>query len=175
MTVSLISRWRYAVGPVLLGSLMVNLFLVGGVLGDRFAPEPAPPPLLMTERPLAENAAGSGASADPAPASRSRLAGQMRDVIAQLPPEERRAVNSAFAQRRQQLRAERDGVLAARARARELMGAEPFDAAALAAALAELRAATTTLQTTNHRVLLETAPNLTAETRRKFAEVRRVQ
>ena len=169
------SRWRHAIGPLLLGSLMVNLFLVGGVLGERFGPEPAPPPLRMTERPLPDP--GSAATAEPSAsaAPRPRPAAPLREVIAQLPAEERRIVNSAFAQRRQQIRTEREGVITARARARALMGAEPYDAAALSSALSDLRAATATLQNTNHRVLLETAPNLTAETRRKLAESLRAQ
>jgi uncharacterized membrane protein len=166
--------WRRAVAPLLLASLMVNMFLIGGVVGDHFAPgpPPAPPPVehAPSERVLAERA-----PSEPAAARARAAATPFRDAIAQLPAEERRAVNQGFAQRRQETRAARDRVIAARGRARELMAAEPLDATALSTALAEMRAASTALQNITHTVLLETAPLLAAESRRKLADALRAQ
>ena len=158
--------WRSMTGPVLLVSLMANLFLIGGGVGALFAPSPPPlpaaPPVLNT-------------AAETAPARQRAPAMPMRDVIAQLPAEERRLVNEAFMRRRQETRATRDQITALRARVRDQMTADPFDPSAMAATMAELRAATATLQTITHTVLLESAPRLSPESRRRLADSLRAQ
>ncbi len=160
------SKWRLILGPILLASLMVNLFLVGGVVGDRFAPEAtAPAATVVTE------------SMTPATPARPRpaLATPMRDAIAQLPAEERRIVNDGFALRRQETRAARERMIAARTRAREVMAAETIDPTTLSGALAEMRAATGALQTVTHGVLMDVTPRLSADTRRKLADSLKAQ
>lgn len=179
MTEPSAAGWRRAIAPLLLASLMVNMFLIGGVVGDRFAPEPppAPPPIerAPSERLLMERVPVERVQSEPAAPRARAPATPFRDAIAQLPAEERRAVNEGFTQRRQETRAARDRVAAARGRARELMAADPLDAAALSAALAEMRAASTALQNVTHTVLLETAPRLAADSRRKLADALRAQ
>lgn len=175
MTEPSTASWRRLVAPLLLASLMVNMFLIGGVIGDRFAPDPPPAPAPPIERAAPERAPSERAPSETAP-PRARAAGTpFRDAIAQLPAEERRIVNEGFAQRRQETRAARDKVIAARGRARELMAADPLDQAALSTALAEMRAASTALQNVTHSVMLETAPRLGAESRRKLADALRAQ
>ena len=159
--------WRSMTGPVLLVSLMANLFLIGGGVGALFAPPP-PPPLAAT--PSVINTA-----AETTPARQRASATPVRDVIAQLPAEERRLVNEAFTRRRQETRATRDQITALRARVRDQMTADPFDPSAMATAMADLRAATATLQTITHTVLLESAPRLSLESRRKLADSLKAQ
>ena len=64
---------------------------------------------------------------------------------------------------------------AGKRRARELMAADPLDATALSTALAEMGAASAALQNVTHTVMLETAPRLGAESRRKLADALRAQ
>ena len=173
-----VSRWRKAVAPLLVASLMANLFLIGGVVGARFAPDPAPAPPVeraAVERAAVDRAALERQASEPAAPRPRAAATPFRDAIAQLPVEERRIVNDGFAQRRQETRAARDRVTAARAKARDLMAADPLDAAALSAALAEMRAASAALQTITHMVMLDIGPRLGAETRRKLADALRAQ
>lgn len=174
------SRWRRAAAPLLLASLMVNLFLVGGVVGARFASDPPPPapPLAPTLAPTqapVERAAPQRPTQDPGAPWARAAATPFRDVIAQLPPDERRIVVDGFAQRRQETRAARDRVIAARARARELLAAEQLNEAALSAALAEIRASSAAQQSLTHAVMLEMAPRLGADSRRKLADALKAQ
>lgn len=170
------SRWRRAAAPLLLASLMVNLFLVGGVVGARFASDPPPPapPLAPTQAPV-ERAAPQRPTQDPGAPWARAAATPFRDVIAQLPPDERRIVVDGFAQRRQETRAARDRVISARARARELLAAEQLNEAALSAALAEIRASSAAQQSLTHAVMLEMAPRLGADSRRKLADALKAQ
>jgi Spy/CpxP family protein refolding chaperone len=66
------------------------------------------------------------------------------------------------------LRAQREKLRATRGRVAAAFEAEPFDAAALDRALADLRAQTADSQRLMHEALIEAAPSLTAEQRARL-------
>ncbi len=73
--------------------------------------------------------------------------------------------------KRDQLRAQRAGLRAARDEVRAALVQEPFDRAKLEAALAKLRAETTQMQATMHQTLVELAASLDAPQRKHLAQV----
>jgi uncharacterized membrane protein len=70
-----------------------------------------------------------------------------------------------------QLRPEREALRNARGEVHEALRAEPFDASRLDQALATLRTNTDGVQTSMHSLLVEVAPRLSPEQRRRLAMV----
>lgn len=92
---------------------------------------------------------------------------------ARLPEADAVLLRAAWAERGAEVEGRYEDLRAARERARASAAAEPFETAALAAALAEVRARTHALQQAFHQLYLEIAPRLSAEGRRGLFERRR--
>lgn len=89
-----------------------------------------------------------------------------------LPATDAEVLRAAFEARSTDLEASFDALRDAREQARAAAGAEPFDAEALAGALAEVRARTHHLHEGFHELYLEVAPQMSAEGRRALFERR---
>ena len=138
-------RNRWLVGGLVV-SVVLNLLLVGFVVGRLASAPPGMPP---------DPTAGFGRLLRFLPEERREavspvLRGHMRDVMREA----------------RGLRSEHEAVYSA-------LAAEPYDAAALSAALAALRATLNTTQEVAHRSLVEVAGTLTAAERRQLADAMR--
>ncbi len=130
----------------LLLSLGVNVFLGGLVAGRHFG--------------------------QPAASQREALApgGPIQRLVASLPPDDRGAVQKAFAKRRAELAGDRRAVQAARAQVAQILAADTYDLAAQQKAFAEVRARTEALQRLLHEGLAEAAQEMSVEGRRSLVE-----
>jgi uncharacterized membrane protein len=124
----------------LLLSLGVNVFLGGLVAGRHFG--------------------------QPAASQREALApgGPIQRLVASLPPDDRGAVQKAFAKRRAELAGDRRAVQAARAQVAQILAADTYDLAA------QQKAFTEALQRLLHEGLAEAAQEMSVEGRRSLVE-----
>ncbi|MEM7120138.1 MAG: periplasmic heavy metal sensor [Pseudomonadota bacterium] len=130
-----LGRWTKVLGVVLVVSLAFNFFLIGW-MGARWVYDQHMGPKFSVTR-----------------------------LVHDLPDEQREAVLAVFENNRDKVHEAMDSLRDARHAVSDVMLAEPFDAEAAAAALAELRRQSTTMQETMHAALLEAAVNLPPETR----------
>ena len=133
----------------LIVSLMVNALLVGLIIGGG----------------LGQRKAGPAVSS-PTVNEQSLMRGIDRAVSADQRSEVRRAFRRAFAD----TRAERVRLRDARRAVGRLLTAEEYDAAAVDAGFAELRAADDAMKARMHEVLVEQFGNLTPEQRRVIVQ-----
>lgn len=81
------------------------------------------------------------------------------------------AIREVMRAHRQELRAHRRAIREARREVHESMVAEPFDQERLSAALASLRAETTSSQVLLHRALVQLATSMTPEQRARLSKL----
>lgn len=130
---------------VLIGALALNLFL-GSVLAGRW--------MARSERTWS-------------------LASMIERRAERLPEADAAVLRTAFDEQKAGLETLVDQLRAARERARAAANAEPFEAAALQAALAQVRSRTGAVQEAFHDLYLEVAPALSSAGRRGLFERRR--
>ena len=139
-------RWT---GIALAVSLLLNLFLIGVLVGGRLAWGPV-------------------GGFDPASGP-----GFVPQMMRSLPPEARAVALDVFGDRRAMVRDRLADMRRTHRATYEALTAEPFDPAALTAALADLRSQVDGLQLSVHQALVDVASQLDAEDRRAMAETLR--
>lgn len=139
-----VRKW---LGPALLASLVINLFLVAAItVGmvrnmDRVARGPASP------------------------------LGMPHHIVArQLSGEERERLKAAMMENRRELRPLLREIRQARQALGVAVGADPYDAEAVSAAFAEMRAGMDAMAAQSQDILVEVFADLTPESRAKIAE-----
>ena len=142
-------RWRTW---ALSASIVANLFLAGVLFGRSLIPgQPAPPP-------AAAGGVGVGAG----------LGVKMRS----LPPVDRLKFGAVFARHRPEIRAARAEVRLKNEIARATMTAQPYDRPKAEAAFADVRAASTRLQTAMQAALADGMADISPEARAQLAAAR---
>jgi uncharacterized membrane protein len=141
----------------LLASLALNLFVAGMISGRYFAPEPPGPPL----------AAGHPLAFGDGP-----MRGLVKRMAANLPREHRPAFHAAFAEHREALGAAGKRMREAHHDVRRAIAAEPFDPAALDAALANLRAREDEFRHEMHAAVADAVGRLPPEARHHLSKRR---
>lgn len=136
----------------LLGSMAVNLFLVGMIAGD----------WARGRRPLAMAFDRPG----PRDGGETMVRGVVERMLGAIPAEQRGTVEQRLAGHRPEIQRANRELRVARERAREAFLAEPLDRAGLERAYAEQRQRNGDLQATIHRAVLEAMAGLPVETRR---------
>ncbi|MCW5729374.1 MAG: periplasmic heavy metal sensor [Alphaproteobacteria bacterium] len=98
--------------------------------------------------------------------------GRAHGMMRAFPEELRGELEGIMRERRAQAEPVLEQLRAARREAREALRAEPFDAARLAAAYAEMRRHGDTLEEAFHQAMIDAAGRLSPEARRKLSEMR---
>ncbi|MEM9572127.1 MAG: periplasmic heavy metal sensor [Pseudomonadota bacterium] len=132
----------------LIVSLMANALLVGVMIGGGLGQKRAGP-------------------ANVGPGGEQAL---IRSLDHAVPDEQRRAVRQAFRRAFAQSRNERVRLRDARRQLGQLLGADPYDADAVAAAFTDMREADSAMKASMHEVLAEQFGALSAEQRRAIIE-----
>lgn len=137
----------------LIASILVNVLLIGLIAGHQLGSKPG--------------RGGSDGPGGPGGPPEMRMAGAIVESAA---PEDRAAIRRAFAQALRQSRPLREARDVARRAVGEAISAEPYDAAAVDAAFAELRAADDALRAGVQSVLAVQLGEVSAEQRAALAE-----
>lgn len=135
---------------LLLGSLALNLFFIGiaGSIAVRQWIEPPPATLDRSD------------------------AARIGRIAATLPPDDAERLRTQFAQQRQAVEAARETIRRKQDDIRAALRAEPFDVAAMRAAMTETRAARETFYQTLQSVVATAASQMTPAGRNKLADWR---
>src|SRR3954470_258114 len=139
------SRW------LLIGSLALNLFFVGTLLSLPARAYLLPGQSVATERPRS-------------------AAARIERLAAPLPIADAEKLRAAFRARESAAEGARDALNKAYERAQGVLKTEPFDAAALRAALADARAARPAYDQTMQEILIAGASAMSPEGRAKLAD-----
>jgi len=139
------SRW------LLIGSLALNLFFIGTIVSLAVRQYVAPAPTAAVERPRT-------------------AAARMERLAAPLPAADAETLRAAFRARESAAEGARDALNKAYEHAQASLRAEPFDPAALRAALAEARAARPVYDRIMQEILLAGATAMSPEGRNKLAD-----
>jgi uncharacterized membrane protein len=139
----------------LIGSLGLNLFLGGLIVGRWVSGPPHRPPFAFAER---------APGGEP-----SRFLHRMAST---LPPDHRPVFESAISKHQDRIVELANQARAARAQVREVLGKEPFDRAALDRAFETVRARNMALQAEVQMTIGEAAADLPPDARRQLADWR---
>ena len=145
------SRGR-VVAIVLFASLALNLFLGGVMVGGVLAPRQ-------------DAAAGPGGFGG--------LIANMRQVAAELPPDQQAALHEAMGRHRSEIRQDLVALRDARQATLAALAAEPFDRQAVEAAFAELLRRSQAAQAAIQDAILDAAERLPADARQELVDAGR--
>jgi uncharacterized membrane protein len=165
-------RRRWLV-PTLVTALMVNLFVVGLLIGDRYGQrrdERVTRHIAHRDARLMQGPAEPAPSLPMAGAPGLAVPGAMREALGRLPDAERRLLVEAFMRQRQEARRLREEAVRARLASADLLSADSVDTRAFAESLELVRRTMAAQQAVGHKVLLEAASTLSHESRRQLAE-----
>ncbi len=139
------SRW------LLIGSLALNLFFIGTIVSLAARHYVLPPQQAAAERPRT-------------------AAARIERLAAPLPAADAEKLRAAFRARARAAEGARDALNKAYERAQDVLKAEPFDAAALRAALAEARGARPAYDQVMQEILIAGASTMSPEGRTRLAD-----
>lgn len=161
-------RWR---GPILFVSLGLNLFLVGIMAGGWWHHYQGRHHFMQWAR--------HGMMGEPlGPMGGQQMGGPMgppvmaavREAVSRLPEADRKPFEDAMAAQRGQILDMQQEIRRARLKVNDAIRAEPFDAKAMEAALADVRAKVQAIQVRIHTTFIEAVSKLPTDKRRDLAE-----